>query len=438
MDIRKWFILAGVIDFAFVFVMFFIVLKVINKYDPFLKRDKKKKPKKMKKKKNKLDKRTKDTSMDYTNYFNGSDDDDDASRLNSSSYDNYGTVSCDSRTETTKILTESTETRLIQPSTRSTNQLSLKDLNSLGMDDPEEIENTSGRYYSTRIAPVSIMFTEKKWLEYINEHRKELDGGIITFTSLEIIQSSLMKNGEGAEEEDEEMIKVNSSSVGDHIQFYIDVISKGTDFLQSQSQNSNGMFQIFTRKKADGIFNPDEIQKQENSLVVSTGLIPTLLKDKRGSISFDKIRETLKACSIPEDESHKIIVVQNVKTMFSGYDEKEKCLKGTRNQQNVSVVLCNVGIKEDEVAIEDAYKGAYLAAVEKGVSSLFLSMVDDEGFTPKLMYNAIWRGFKDVALNRVNEKLTEVHLVVHEVSNELATFYNFLSYNEVDVKINKK
>ena len=435
MDARKWFIVAGIIDFVIVFAMFFAVLKIINKYDPFLKRDKKKKPKKKKK----PDPRTKDTSMEYTNYFSGSYDDGDGdTRLNSSSYDDYGTIACDPRTETTKILTESDETRLVQGSMKSSKQLSLRNINNIGLNDPEGIENTSGRYYSNMLAPVSISFSEKRWLEYINEHRKELENGVITLTSLEIIQSSLMKNGEDTDEEDEEMIKVSSSSVSDQVQFYIDVINKGSNFLHAQKQNSNGMFQIFTRKKFDTLFNVDEVQKQGNSLVISTGLIPTLLKDKRGNISFDKIKETLKACSTAEDESHKIIVIQNLKTIFSGYDDKEKCLRGTRNQQDVNVVLCNVGIKEDEETIEGAYRGTYLAAVEKGVSSLFLTMVEDEGFSPKLMYNAIWRGFKDVVLNKINEKLTEVHLVVHEVSNELATFYDFLSYNEVDVKINKK
>lgn len=471
-SIRNWFIVGGLINLALVFAMFIVVLKVINKYDPFLKREKKKKKKKKKAKKEKKKevKRSyfsRDTSMDSAFFGENNSE---STYFGSSIYDDYGTATYSqqqqqqqiptatmsetaSMTATATVTSSTTATKLQTDETRLLETLARE---MLERSNEYEDDTGSSRYYSNIIVPACVPLVEKKWLEYINDHRKEYETGISFVTTTKKLRSLLMgnNNDDGSdddetddddEDEDEEEngggrekeMKNVLIRYKHNIQFYIDVINRGTNFLHTKKYNNKGMFQLFTRKKFDNLFNQQDIKKQENSLILSTGLIPTLLKSRRRNITFDKIKEVLKMYTPLEGESNKITIIHEVKTIFSGFDAENNCLDGMRKTQLVDIVLCNVGTDGNNESLMDAYMGAYLAAVNAEVKSLFLVLLEEEGFSEKAVYSSIWNGFKKVALNKINKTLEEVHVVVYEVSGELATFYNFLSNNDIDVKIYK-
>lgn len=441
-ETRKWFLLAGIINFALIFAMFILVLKIINKYDPFLKREKKKKAKK------KLTSTTKDTSMNYTNYF--PEKASESTVLGTSLLENdYGSGSYGTKTRVLSRV-QPAETRLLEALTKEIEQASSSNGStgdyesnsssgryySNGSIKDYESNSSSGRYYSNSIATANVPLTEKKWVGYMNDYRRELEGGDIIFTSIDAIKSSLVddtKDKDGTNNEESKESKESKQT-----RFYIDVVSHGTNFLFSKKRNANGMFQLFTRKKTDNLFDIQEVKKQGNSLVLGTGLIPTILRDKRGNITLDKIKETLKMCSTSEDEGNRIIIARNVKVVFKGYDASDNCLNGTKDSQNVNIVLCNVDAERYEKSIERAYMSAYLAALDSGSKSLFLTLLEGAEYPQESMYNSIWSGLKETVMCGTNKTLSEVHLIVHEASSELATFYNFLSNNNIDVKIHKE
>lgn len=407
---RNWFIIGGALDFAVVLGLFFLVLKIINKYDPFLKQKKKKKKKKTSPRHS-----NKPSIECATNYVRQPGRE--STKLAHAKPGDHDSTLYLPPTETSTLLLTSSmsseRTSLLRSNPGKIPEYT-KDNEMLTM------TNLSSK------EPSEVVFTEKKWLEFINSHRKEFDDGSVTFTTVEELQESF--SGKKSEQDTDEQ---------KHIQFFIDVIKPGSDFPQSQEHNKGAMFQLFTRSKGDKLFAKENVEKQVNSVVLSTGLVPTLLRNKKGNITLDKIKDVLKASKTSDDKAHKICVVQNVDVVFSGYDGSNNTLKRAKEKQLISAVVCDVCAGKTEKTIEAAYRGAYLAAVDSGYRALFLTFLEAGDQLTKVMYNAVWNGLKEIVMNSANQKVEEVHLIAYEASGELATFCNFLSTNGVDVKINK-
>lgn len=162
--------------------------------------------------------------------------------------------------------------------------------------------------------------------------------------------------------------------------------------------------------------------------------------------------------TIEDETSERNSAIENVKVgVHVGIDVSfgelsHRGLHVLRNPHKISQVLCgamslrNIGNRQqkdsaikEQILLEAAYKGAFLAAIKHGSSRLFLTMLGTEKQDNEIgdIFNAIWYAYRDFGHGKINTSLKEVHLVIRSPVAELDQFYKYMCQAHVPIEIHK-
>lgn len=162
--------------------------------------------------------------------------------------------------------------------------------------------------------------------------------------------------------------------------------------------------------------------------------------------------------TIADETAERNSAIENVKVgVHVGIDVSfgefsHRGLSVLKNPHKISQVLCGVmslrnirnrqqkdsAIKE-QVLLEAAYKGAFLAAIKHGSSRLFLTMLGTDKQDNEIgdIFNAIWYAYRDFGHGKINTSLKEVHLVIKTPVPELEQFHKYMSQAHVPIEIRR-
>lgn len=94
---------------------------------------------------------------------------------------------------------------------------------------------------------------------------------------------------------------------------------------------------------------------------------------------------------------------------------------------------------KEQILLEAAYKGAFLAAIKHGSSRLFLTMLGTGRQENEIgdVFNAIWYAYRDFGHGKLNTSLKEIHLVIKTPIPELDQFYSYMRQAHVPIEIKR-
>lgn len=162
--------------------------------------------------------------------------------------------------------------------------------------------------------------------------------------------------------------------------------------------------------------------------------------------------------TIEDETAERNSVIENVKVgVHVGIDVSfgeisHRGLQVLKNPHKISQVLCgamslrNIGNRQqkdsaikEQILLEAAYKGAFLAAIKHKSSRLFLTMLGADKQDNEIgdIFNAIWYAYRDFGHGKINTSLKEVHLIIKTHIPELEQFYKYMCQAHVPMEIHK-